>query len=343
MSENRQTPKHIEAGQDWRISQFAPGDAPGVVGLFRSVYGEGYPVRTYMDAELLIAENGAGRTISSIAKTAGGDVVGHNALFNSAPHPGTYESGAGVVHAAYRGGKGIFTLLVAHGLEIAADMPSVQTVFGEPVCNHPFSQKLTVKLSFVTRALEVDLMPAAAYEKEASAAGRVAAFLDFKTLRLKPQTVYLPPVYREDLHFFYEDLGDEREFLPADSHIPAETRTDMRSQIFAFAGVARVAVHAIGADFSICLDTLEQTLTREGVVVIQLWLKLDCPWAGAATEILRERGYFIGGALPRWFDIDGFLMQKIRKLPDWDTICTVTERGAQVLRRVRADWQRTQK
>jgi len=335
-------PKAIEAGQEWRILQFTPGDASGVVDLFRSVYGEGYPVRTYMDTELLIKENGAGRTISSVAKTASGEVVGHTSLFNSAPHPGTYESGAGVVHAAYRGGKGIFTELVAHGLEIAAGMPNVQTVFGEPVCNHPFSQKLSMKLDFIIRALEVDLMPAAAYEKEASAAGRVAAFLAFKTLRLKPQTLYLPPVYRDDLHFFYEDLGDDRDFRTAEDHIPSGTLSDIQSQIFAFAGVARVSIHAIGADFSTCLDTLEQTFAREGIVVIQLWLKLDCPWAGAATEILRERGYFIGGALPRWFDIDGFLMQKICRQPDWDGICTVNDRGVQVLRRVRGDWQRTQ-
>lgn len=342
MSEKRQTATDIEAGQDWQINQFAPEDAPGVVSLFRSVYGEGYPVRTYMDSNLLIAENAAQRTISSVAKTTSGAVVGHTALFNSAPYPGTFESGAGVVHAAYRGGKGIFTQLVIHCLETAASLPMVEAVFGEPVCNHPFSQKMSVKVGFVTRALEVDLMPAAAYEKEASAAGRVAAFLDFKTFRAKPHTLYLPAVYKDEFQLFYQDFDDEREFRVSEARIPAGTVTDMRSQIFAFAAVARVAFHTIGEDFPACIDALEKTLRQEGVLVTQLWLKLDCPWVGAATDVLREKGYFIGGALPRWFDTDGILMQKMDKRPDWEGICAVSERGSQILEQVRSDWQRTQ-
>lgn len=342
MNDNQSGTADIEAGQDWQVCSFSPGDAAGVVSLFRSVYGEGYPVRTYIDAELLIAENAAHRTISSIAKTLRGEVVGHTALFNSAPYPGTYESGAGVVHAAYRGGKGMFTQLVLHCLENASGLPGVQAVFGEPVCNHPFSQKMSVKVGFVSRALEIDLMPAQAYEKEASAAGRVAAFLDFKTVRAKPHTVYLPSVYSAECRFFYEDLDDEREFRLSEEAVPAGILTDMRPEVFAFAAVARVAIHAIGADFASCLETLEESLRQQGVLVMQLWLRLDCPWVGAATEILRDRGYFIGGALPRWFDSDGLLMQKICKQPDWESICTVSERGAQILQRVRADWQRTQ-
>lgn len=333
---------NIEAGQEWQVLRFTPEDAAGVVSLFRSVYGEGYPVRTYLDEKSLIEENGAGRIISSVAKTPRGEVVGHNALFNSAPHPGTYESGAGVVHAAYRGGKGIFTSMAAHGLEMAREMPSVEAIFGEPVCNHTFTQKLSLKLGWVARALEVDLMPAAAYQKEASAAGRVAAFLDFYLVRPKPHAVYLPGIYSDDLRFFYENLDDARDFRLSEDRISAGTVTEIRPQIFSFAAVARVAVQTIGADFASRLDSLEESLRQEGVQVTQLWLKLDCPWVGVATEILRERGYFIGGVLPRWFDTDGLLMQKINKRPDWEGILTITERGAQILARVRADWQRTQ-
>lgn len=342
MNEHHEAAGDIEAGQEWRVSRFIPEDAPGVVNLFRSVYGDGYPVRTYIDPKLLIEENDANRTVSVVAKTVSGAIVGHNALFNSAPFSGTFEAGAGVVHSSYRGGKGIFTQLVMHCIEIAREIPDVHAVFGEPVCNHPFSQKLGVKMGWIARALEVDLMPAEAYEKEVSAAGRVAAFLDFGTIRSKPQSLYLPALYEEDCRFFYEDFDDERQFCIAEDSIPAGTLTDMRPQIFGFAAVARVAFHAIGADFSTCLDTLEKNLQQEGILVTQLWLRLDCPWVGAATEILRDRGYFIGGVLPRWFDADGLLMQKMKNRPDWEGIVTCTERGAEILKRVRADWQRTQ-
>lgn len=55
-------------------------------------------------------------------------------------------------------------------------------------------------------------MPAAAYEKEASAAGRVAAFLTFRTFRPRPHAVHLPSVYQDVLRFLYEGLDDNRDF-----------------------------------------------------------------------------------------------------------------------------------
>jgi hypothetical protein len=333
----------IEPGQDWEVDLFRPEDAEGVVRIFRSVYGAGYPVRTYVEPQRLIEENAARRTLSSVARTPRGEVVGHNALFNSASHPGTYETGEGAVHAAYRGGKGIFTRMVDHGLEVADTFPLVNAVFGEPVCNHVYSQKMTEKAGFVLRALEVDLMPAAAYEKEASAAGRVAAFLTFRTFRPRPHAVHLPAVYQDVLRFLYEGLDDSRDFRISNEGIPAGTVSEIRIRVFDFAGVARVAVHEAGEDFGPRLEGLEKELQEKGILVIQVWLNLACPWMGQAVETLRDRGYFLGGALPRWFDDDGLLMQKILKRPDWDGICLYTDRAAEILRLVRADWERSTK
>jgi hypothetical protein len=343
MSDDTEVTEDIEPGQDWEVDLFRPEDAEGVVRIFRSVYGAGYPVQTYIDPQRLIEENAARRTISSVARTPRGDVVGHNALFNSACHPGTYESGAGAVHAAYRGGKGIFTRMVDHGLEVAKTFPLVNAVFCEPVCNHVFSQKLTEKAGFVLQALEVDLMPAGAYEKEASATGRVAAFLTFRTFRPRPHAVYLPALYQEVLTFLYEGLDDERDFRLSEEGIPAGTASDIRPQVFDFAGVARVAIHEPGKDFAARLEQLEKELQDKGILVIQVWLNLACPWVGEAVEIMRDKGYFLGGALPRWFDSDGLLMQKILKKPDWDGISLYTDRAAQILKLVRADWEHSTK
>lgn len=331
----------IEPGQQWEIDLFRTEDAEGVVRLFRSVYGAGYPVKTYVETQRLIEENAARRIISSVARTARGDIVGHNALFNSAAHPGTYESGAGAVHAAYRGGKGIFTRMVDHGLEVAATLDSINAVFCEPVCNHVFSQKLTEKAGFVLRALEVDLMPAAAYTKEASAAGRVAAFLTFRTFHPRPHAVYLPAAYRDVLAFLYEGLDDQREPRLSEADIGPGTLSDIRPEVFDFAGVARVAVHQVGEDFAPKLAQLETQVQTQAIQVIQVWLDLACPWVGRAVEILRGRGFFLGGILPRWFDSDGMLMQKILKRPDWEGICLHGERAAQILKRVRQDWERS--
>lgn len=74
-----------------------------------------------------------------------------------------------------------------------------------------------------------------------------------------------------------------------------------------------------------------------------MWLNVAGPWVGGAVEILRQNGYFLGGALPRWFDTDGLLMQKIRKRPDWEGICTANDRYKTILDMVRADWDRSSK
>ncbi len=193
----------IEPGQPWTVDLFKPEDAPGVTALFKSVYGDGYPVKTYLNPDLLIRENAAGHVISSVARTEKGDIVGHNALFNSAPHTTIFESGAGLVHKDYRGGHGIFTQMVAHGLEIGKTDFGVELAYGEPVCNHPFSQKLCKSMDLTTRAVEVALMPAEAYTREKSAQGRVTTLLDFKTLKSRPTTVYVPQAYAELFYVFY--------------------------------------------------------------------------------------------------------------------------------------------
>jgi hypothetical protein len=342
MNEHVDLTDAIEPGQDWDIYLFRPEDAEGVARIFRAVYGDGYPVRTYVEPRLLIEENAALRVISSVARTARGEVVGHNALYNSAADPGTYESGAGAVHAAYRGGKGIFTRMVDHGLEAATTMPQVNAVFCEPVSNHLFSQKLTDKAGFIIRALEVELMPAAAYEKEASASGRVSNFPTFRTFRARPHGVYIPKAYADVMNFLYEGLDDERDFRVSTAGLSSGKASDVRTRIFESAGVARIAVHEPGGDFAPRMKRLEEELQNRGVMVMQVWLRLACPDVGEAVDILRNQGFFLGGILPRWFDDDGMLMQKVNKTPEWDSILTYGDRAARILELVRSDWERQQ-
>lgn len=332
--------KDIEQGQDWDVYLFRPEDAAGVARLFRSVYGKGYPIRTYIEPELLIQENAAKRTISSVAMTSGGDVIGHNALFNSAAHPGVFETGAGAVHRAYRGGKGVFTSMVEHGLETARSIDLVNLVFGESVCNHVYSQRMMLKMGFIPRAMEVDLISAAAHETEGGATGRVAAVLAFRTYRPRPHTIFLPEAYKDVWGFLYENLDDSRDFQLSREAIPAKTSSTVSCRVFDFAGVARITVERAGNDFAARITALEKELKEKSVQVIQVWLDLSCPWVGEAVDLLRLRGFFLGGALPRWFDSDGFLMQKILKQPDWNGILVHGNRSAEILRVVRADWER---
>jgi hypothetical protein len=64
------------------------------------------------------------------------------------------------------------------------------------------------------------------------------------------------------------------------------------------------------------------------------------PWTGAAVEELRKKGYFFGGLLPRWFDSDGLLMQKLLCPPDFEGIVLEVEEARQLFDIIRRDRER---
>ncbi len=331
----------IEPGRHWEVDLFRPEDAINIAKLFLSVYGEKYPVKTFIDPEVLIKENKKGTVISSVAKIESGDVVGHNALFQSAPFKRIYETGAGVVHKNYRGGKGIFTEMVSHGYRVGTERFEMEGVFGESVCNHVFSQKMTRKLGNITTAIEVDLMPAAAYAKEKSASGRVASLLDFKTCIPKHHTVHIPEVYRELINFIYSEFDDQREIKISQKMLPDVQNTEFTVQYFGFAQVARIAVPKAGSDFGEVIVSEEKQVVDKGASVIQVWINMGEPWCGAAVDILRNNGYFTGGVLPRWFDTDGILMMKILHTPYFNDMKIHFDHAKTIKDFVQQDWQRS--
>ena len=153
-NDNHRMPQaNIPPGRKWIVDLFQPEDAEGVTRLFTAVYGADYPIRAYVDPEILVRENAARHIVSSVARTEEGDIVGHNALFQSAPYKKIYESGAGLVHRNYRGGHGIFNQMIAHGIEVGKRDLGIELVYAEPVCNHVFSQRVCWTLKLMPRAI----------------------------------------------------------------------------------------------------------------------------------------------------------------------------------------------
>jgi len=114
--------------------------------------------------------------------------------------------------------------------------------------------------------------------------------------------------------------------------------TEMRTQVFEFAKVARIAVHRTGNDFPHALVEEEKRVMGLGAEVIQVWLMLSWPWVGDLVHLMRGRGYFTGGVLPRWFGEDGLLMQKLTGQPNWEGIQLYSDRAEEIRRMVRQDW-----
>lgn len=330
----------LQAGTDFVTDFFRPEDAEGIVRLFQTVYGDGYPIRLFYDPQAIISANADGSYYSLVARLPDGEVIGAQHLYRSAPYPALYEWGVGLVLKQYRS-AGVFSRLAAflHD-EFLPKTPQIEEVFGEAVCNHTHMQQAVLRCGYRETALEVALMPAEAYHKEQSAAGRVATLNSFRCCSPKPHRIYLPAAYDAVLREIYDGLDDARELVPAFGALQQGRATRAEMTIFDFAQVARIVVHEAGDDLCERVVALESEATSRKAVVFQVWLNLAEPCVGTAVEVLRESGHFFGGALPRWFDGDGLLMQKLLCPPDFDDIVLASDRANRLLEVIRSDWKR---
>jgi hypothetical protein len=225
--------------------------------------------------------------------------------------------------------------------EFVPQNPHIEEVFGEAVCNHPYMQKTVEAFRFVETAIEVALMPAEAYTQEKSASGRVATVNSSRCYQAKPHRIFLPLAYENELGKIYDRLDDSRDRVVSVAAMPAGRLSRVDLTVFDFAHVARIAVSAIGADFQDCLGALEAQALAKDAVVLQVWLNMTEPSVGAAVDWLRQRGYFFGGPVPRWFDGDGLLMQKLLCSPNFEGIVLLSDVAKGLLEFIKEDWQQT--
>jgi hypothetical protein len=335
-----ETPAPETAKYDIEIDFFRTEDAPGIARLFRQVYGEGYPIRTYYLPDRLIEENAAGHIISCVARTPAGEVVGHNALVLLDAVTHLYENAAGAVLPGFRG-QSVFFRLFKHTIFDTARRFGVEGIIGEPVCRHTQLQKMCMQLEFNESGLEVDLMPAAAYGMEPGRSGRVSVLLGFFKHKSGAQTVQMPAAYHDALEYLYAGLNLDRTFVLSKNDLPAEGSSGGSMKLFDLAQVARITIDCIGPDFDPFISRLDSEAREKGMVIFQIWLPLASPFTSAATDILREHGYFLGGVLPCWPYGDGLLMQKVSQEPAWEGIALYSERARKIGEIVRGDWQRS--
>jgi hypothetical protein len=329
----------MKENRSYEVGLFKREDAEGIVGLFKEIYGDEYPIKLFYDREELTKANEEGRYYSIVARTPDGRIVGVNHLYRSAPNEKLYEWGVGLVSRDWRG-EGVFNRIGTVVTEDVIPRLGIQAVFGESVCNHLHSQKMCARARFIDMALEAALMPGEVYSREASTAARVAALLQFRTYKPRPHKIFVPACYEKELRFLYSGFDDERELVTTNGDGLPSDKTETDLILFDFAKVARVSVFHAGADFEERMEELEKEWTDKSSVVIEVWLKATEPGACAAVEILREKGYFFGGVLPRWFDDDGIFMEKLDCPPCFDSIQLYSDRAGEILAMVKKDWER---
>ncbi|HOC61165.1 MAG TPA: hypothetical protein PKN70_14505 [Smithellaceae bacterium] len=324
-------------GQEFEIDRMQTEDAWGVARCFFAVYGEHYPFDVYYIPEQLVEENRLGNLHSVVARTSGGDVIGYGALFRSSAHSRrVYEFGQGIVLPAYRSTTAMYCIQ-GYVLEEITAHEDIDEVFGEGVCNHTLTQRLCAIEGFGETGIEVGLMPPDAYSYEEFPNDRISTVLGFKCIRNKPQTVYFPLIYQTELTYILSGLDISRELLPAGSAPPAATESGVASQFFDRAQVARFNIYRAGQDFPLKLTALEDEAGRRRIQVCQFFVNLGQPSAGWITDLLRNRGYFLGAFLPRWFDTDGLLLQKVTPLPNPASIKLHSLRAQKLFNLIRKD------
>jgi len=342
MAMNRGSDKKAPRSEtDFNVDAFRPDDAEGIVKLFQATYGEHYPIRLFYEPEELITANRDGRCFTAVARNDAGRVIGASHNYRSAPYAGLYETGASIVLKEYRNAKTFTGLLSCLFNEITPRHRDIEELWAEAVCSHIFSQKLALTFPSIDTAIEVALMPAETYDRENSAIGRVATVDFFRCCVSKPHSLFLPPAYATVLQGIYGRLDDKREITVSDETFPAGKTTAAESTVFHFARVARINAPETGGDFADLISVLEDRLRKEQTLVFQVFLNLTEPWVGEAVDILRSQGYFFGGVMPRWFDGDGLLMQKLECPPNFENIILFLDSSKELLAFVQRDWERT--
>ncbi len=216
---------------------YQPEDGYGVTRLFYAVYGDGYPIDTFYLPERLTEENRAARIRSAVARTEDGQVS------RTSPCTAALPPTRSCMNTAWA--SPCPPTVPALPLPAATaccyhwwKMALLTLFFGEAVCNHIITQKLTRQSGAIETALEPALMPARAYEAEQSADGRVGCIISFKVCRDRIRPLCIPSCYHQELTFAMEGLKLGRELIPDNGQLSDEG-SQLDTVRFDHAGVAR--------------------------------------------------------------------------------------------------------
>ena len=191
-----------------------PQDAEAIAQLLYENYHLSYVHADFYRPRYLMAALASGELLSTIA-VHDGHVIGHHALM---PLPGvpSAETGAAVVHSAYRG-LGLFGRLFERTLDAVRER-GLASVFGDAVTVHPFSQRAERSHGYRETALQLGMVPAQTTMRGFGGEGprrRTATLRSYRPLDERPRQAALPAPYRELLERVYANVG-----------LPLEARTE---------------------------------------------------------------------------------------------------------------------
>lgn len=325
------TERPVAPGRKCTIDRFMPEDAWGVIRCCYSIYGGGYPIDAYYIPDKLIAENQNGNIFGVVARTVEGEITGYGALYrSSAWSPKVYETGQYIVRKEYRNTRIAYELYNFINT-VLIDEIDLDAMFGEPVCKHLVTQKMGVRAGYLETGVELELMPAEAYETDANTAGRVSALLMLKVVRDMPHDIYLPEIYKEIVTRCTDSMRLARKIKPTAAQPFGMDGGLSSCRYHDHAEVGRLSIARCGSETARVVSDFESRAFSKNYKVLQVYLNIGEPAVGSVFEELLGKGYFFGAYLPRWFGTDGFLLQKLAVEPDLDSILLYSEWAKKLL------------
>jgi N-acetylglutamate synthase-like GNAT family acetyltransferase/anti-sigma regulatory factor (Ser/Thr protein kinase) len=203
-------PRLARAGEEKagaiEVRAATPQDAEAIAQLLYESYHLSYVHADFYRPRYLMAALASGGLLSTIAVHEG-RVIGHHALM---PLPGvpSAETGAAVVHSAYRG-LGVFGRLFEHTINAARER-GLASIFGDAVTIHPFSQRAELAHGYRETALQLGMVPAQTTMRGFGGDGprrRTATLRSYRPFDERSQRTALPASYRELLEGIYANVG----------------------------------------------------------------------------------------------------------------------------------------
>jgi GNAT superfamily N-acetyltransferase len=227
---SRRAQAEVESPDAIEVRSATPQDGEAISQLLYENYHLSYVHADFYRPRYLTAALASGELLSAIAVHEG-RVIGHHGLMPVAGIPSA-ETGAAVVHSAYRG-LGIFGRMFEHTLEAARER-GLASVFGDAVTIHPFSQRVERSHGYRETALQLGMVPAQTTMRGFGDEGprrRTATLRSYRPFDEHSRQTALPTPYRELLESVYANVGltieartepasFEREVLTADVDAP---------------------------------------------------------------------------------------------------------------------------
>jgi N-acetylglutamate synthase-like GNAT family acetyltransferase/anti-sigma regulatory factor (Ser/Thr protein kinase) len=203
-------PRRAQAGEEVsgavEVRTATPEDGEAIAQLLYENYHLSYVHADFYRPRYLMAALASLELLSTIAVHEG-RVIGHHALIPVAGVPSA-ETGAAVVHSAYRG-LGVFGRLFEQTLDKARKR-GLASVYGDAVTIHPFSQRAEASHGYRETALQLGMVPAQTtmHGFGGEEPGRRTATLrSYRPFDRRPRQVELPAAYRELLESIYTNVG----------------------------------------------------------------------------------------------------------------------------------------